>query len=101
MADIQSAADVLKGHVVRTPLIAASKLSALTGAEIFIKYENLQFTNSFKDRGAYLKLDSLTGEERKRGVIAISAGNHAQAVAIMRAGWVSPPSSSCRRARRS
>ncbi len=81
LADIQSAADVLKGHVVRTPLIAASKLSALTGAEIFIKYENLQFTNSFKDRGAYLKLDSLTGEERKRGVIAISAGNHAQAVA--------------------
>ena len=81
LAEIESAAKTLKGHVVRTPLIAAPKLSALTGAEIFIKYENLQFTNSFKDRGAYLKLDSLSGDERKRGVIAISAGNHAQAVA--------------------
>ena len=81
LADIKNAAEALKGHVVRTPLIAAPKLSALSGAEIFIKYENLQFTNSFKDRGAYLKLDSLTGEERNRGVVAISAGNHAQAVA--------------------
>lgn len=81
LADIERAAEVLKGHVVRTPLIAAPKLSALAGADIYIKYENLQFTNSFKDRGAYLKLDSLTGEERERGVIAISAGNHAQAVA--------------------
>jgi len=81
LEDIEKAADALKGHVVRTPLIAAPKLSALTGAEVFVKYENLQFTNSFKDRGAYLKLSSLNEDERKRGVIAISAGNHAQAVA--------------------
>ncbi|MHA1165852.1 MAG: threonine ammonia-lyase, partial [Alphaproteobacteria bacterium] len=79
--EIEAAAEALKGHVVRTPLIAAPKLSALTGAEIFVKYENLQFTNSFKDRGAYLKLSSLNEDERKRGVIAMSAGNHAQAVA--------------------
>lgn len=79
--EIKAAAEALKDHVVRTPLIAAPKLSALTGAEIFVKYENLQFTNSFKDRGAYLKLSSLNEDERKRGVIAMSAGNHAQAVA--------------------
>ena len=79
--EIEAAAETLKGHVVRTPLIAAPKLSALCGAEVFVKYENLQFTNSFKDRGAYLKLASLNAEERKRGVIAMSAGNHAQAVA--------------------
>jgi len=79
--DIQAAAETLIGHVVRTPLIAAPKMSALTGADIFVKYENLQFTNSFKDRGAYLKLASLNKDECKRGVIAMSAGNHAQAVA--------------------
>ena len=79
--DIQSAADTLQGQIVRTPLIAAPKLSALTGADVFVKYENLQFTNSFKDRGAFLKLSSLKPDERKRGVIAMSAGNHAQAVA--------------------
>ncbi|MFQ5625360.1 MAG: threonine ammonia-lyase [Methyloligellaceae bacterium] len=79
--DIRSAADTLRGQVVRTPLISAPKLSALTGADIFVKYENLQFTNSFKDRGAFLKLSSLKPGERKRGVIAMSAGNHAQAVA--------------------
>jgi threonine dehydratase len=79
--DIQAAAETLIGHVVRTPLIAAPKLTALTGADIFVKYENLQFTNSFKDRGAYLKLSSLNKDECKRGVIAMSAGNHAQAVA--------------------
>ena len=79
--DVQAAAESLKGHVVRTPLIAAPKLSALTGADVLVKYENLQFTNSFKDRGAYQKLSSLNEDERKRGVIAMSAGNHAQAVA--------------------
>ncbi|MDH3580640.1 MAG: threonine ammonia-lyase [Hyphomicrobiales bacterium] len=79
--DIHKAAEKIDGQVVRTPLIAAPKLSALTGAEIFVKYENLQFTNSFKDRGALVKLMSLSADERKRGVIAMSAGNHAQAVA--------------------
>lgn len=81
LGDIEAAAVSLQGQVVRTPLIAAPKLSALTGADVFVKYENLQFTNSFKDRGAFLKLSSLSEEERKLGVIAMSAGNHAQAVA--------------------
>jgi threonine dehydratase len=52
----------------------------LTGAEVFVKYENLQVTNSFKDRGAFVKLSALSEDERRRGVIAMSAGNHAQAV---------------------
>jgi threonine dehydratase len=67
--------------VLRTPMLPAPKLSALTGAEVFIKYENLQVTNSFKERGALNKLASLAVTDRARGVIAMSAGNHAQAVA--------------------
>jgi threonine dehydratase len=61
--------------------LPAPKLSALTGAEVHVKYENLQVTNSFKDRGALVKLASLSEAERARGVITMSAGNHAQAVA--------------------
>src|SRR3990167_6458258 len=80
-ADIAAAAKTLQGRVLRTPTLAAPRLSALTGAEIFIKYENLQATGSFKDRGALVKLASLSEAEKKRGVIAMSAGNHAQAVA--------------------
>ncbi len=79
--DIEKAREVLKGNVVRTPLIRADKLSDMTGADIYVKFENLQVTSSFKDRGAYNKMSSLTGSERARGVIAMSAGNHAQAVA--------------------
>src|SRR5437868_3812800 len=62
-------------------MLPAPRLSELTGAEIFVKYENLQVTNSFKERGARAKLASLSEPERRRGVIAMSAGNHAQAVA--------------------
>ena len=62
-------------------MLPAPPLSALTGAEVYVKYENLQVTNSFKERGACVKLAALTEDERRRGVIAISAGNHAQAVA--------------------
>jgi threonine dehydratase len=62
-------------------MLPAPRLSALTGAEVFVKYENLQVTNSFKDRGALVKLASLSEAERQRGVVAMSAGNHAQAVA--------------------
>jgi threonine dehydratase len=62
-------------------MLPAPKLSALTAAEVYVKYENLQVTNSFKDRGALNKLASLSAPERGRGVIAMSAGNHAQAVA--------------------
>jgi threonine dehydratase len=71
----------MAGHVLRTPLLPAPPLSALTGADVFVKYENLQVTNSFKERGACVKLAALGAAERRRGVIAMSAGNHAQAVA--------------------
>ena len=81
MAEIEAARRVISGHVLRTPMLPAPRLSALTGAEVFVKYENLQVTNSFKERGARAKLASLTAVERGRGVIAMSAGNHAQAVA--------------------
>src|SRR5579884_4515368 len=79
--DIEGAGRVLAGHVVPTPMLPAPPLSALTGAEVFVKYENLQVTNSFKERGACVKLAALSPAERRRGVIAMSAGNHAQAVA--------------------
>jgi len=81
LADIEAARRVIAGHVLRTPMLPAPRLGALTGAEVHVKYENLQVTNSFKERGACCKLASLTAEERARGVIAMSAGNHAQAVA--------------------
>jgi threonine dehydratase len=81
IADIEAARRVIEGVVLRTPMLPAPKLSALTGADVYVKYENLQVTNSFKDRGALVKLASLSASERKRGVIAMSAGNHAQAVA--------------------
>jgi threonine dehydratase len=81
LADIEAARRAISGHVLRTPVLAAPPLSALTGADVFVKYENLQVTNSFKERGACVKLASLSAEERRRGVIAMSAGNHAQAVA--------------------
>ena len=80
-ADIEAARRVIAGSVLRTPMLPAPKLSALTGADVYVKYENLQVTNSFKDRGALVKLASLSEAERKRGVIAMSAGNHAPAVA--------------------
>ncbi len=81
IADIEAARRVIAGAVLRTPMLPAPRLSALTGAQVFVKYENLQVTNSFKDRGALVKLSSLSAAERARGVIAMSAGNHAQAVA--------------------
>jgi len=81
LADIEAARRVIAGAVLRTPMLPAPRLSALTGASVFVKYENLQVTNSFKDRGALVKLSSLSEAERKRGVIAMSAGNHAQSVA--------------------
>jgi len=81
IADIEDARRIVDGAVLRTPMLPAPKLSALTGAEVFVKYENLQVTNSFKDRGALVKLSVLDEAQRKRGVIAMSAGNHAQSVA--------------------
>src|SRR5437773_2222773 len=79
--DIRAAAKRIAGAVESTPFVHSRTLSRLTGAEVFLKFENLQFTASFKERGALNKLLSLSPEERKRGVIAMSAGNHAQAVA--------------------
>jgi threonine dehydratase len=80
--DIRNAAGRIAGQVVRTPLVMSPRLAEITGAgEIWLKLENQQFTGSFKDRGAINKLLSLTDDERRRGVIAMSAGNHAQGVA--------------------
>jgi threonine dehydratase len=79
--DVRAAERVLAGQVQKTPMLPAPRLSAATGAEIFVKYENMQTTGSFKERGALSKLSRLTPEERARGVITLSAGNHAQGVA--------------------
>lgn len=80
--DIRRAAEIIKGQVVRTPFVSAPRLARQLGlASLRLKLENQQFTGSFKDRGAYCKLRSLSPEEAKRGVIAMSAGNHAQGVA--------------------
>ncbi len=79
--DIRAAAETIKGAVIRTPLVPAPRLSQRLGAEIFLKLENLQVTGSFKDRGAFNKLKGLTPAEAEAGVIAMSAGNHAQGVA--------------------
>jgi len=81
LADIRAAAEALKGQVLRTPTLPAPKLSGLTGADVWVKYENMQVTNSFKDRGAFVKLSSLDEKARRKGVVTMSAGNHAQAVA--------------------
>jgi threonine dehydratase len=81
LTDIQAAAKTIHGHVLHTPLVPAPRLSALTGANIWVKHENMQATAAFKERGAVNKLLSLTDEQKKRGVIAMSAGNHAQGVA--------------------
>ena len=81
LADVRDAAAMIAGEVMRTPFLPAPRLSALTGADVWVKYENLQVTNAFKERGALTKLMTLSAAERARGVIAMSAGNHAQAVA--------------------
>ena len=79
--DIRAAARRIHGAVVRTPMLMSEPLSKLIGAEVWLKFENLQFTSAYKERGALNKLLQLTAEERARGVIAASAGNHSQAVA--------------------
>jgi threonine dehydratase len=79
--DVERAAKAIAGNVPRTPFVRAYTLSGLTGANVMLKLETLQTTNAFKVRGALNKLLSLTPDECKRGVIALSAGNHAQAVA--------------------
>jgi threonine dehydratase len=79
--DIEQAAARLQGQVLETPCVESRTLSQLTGAQVFLKFENLQYTASFKERGACNKLVQLGPDERARGVVAMSAGNHAQGVA--------------------
>ena len=79
--DIRAAAERVKGAVIRTPMMKSDTLSQIVDAEVWLKFENLQFTAAYKERGALNKLLQLTDEERSRGVIAASADNHAQAVA--------------------
>ncbi len=81
LADVEAAAARIRGRVVRTPSVASPTISAATGAEIVLKLENLQATGAFKERGAANRLSLLTPAERNAGIIAVSAGNHAQAVA--------------------
>ncbi|HEX4779724.1 MAG TPA: threonine ammonia-lyase [Usitatibacter sp.] len=81
LKDIQAAAKVIEGQVVQTPFLESRTLSEITGATVFLKFENHQFTASFKERGALNKLASLDAAQGKKGVIACSAGNHAQGVA--------------------
>ncbi|HLY79364.1 MAG TPA: threonine ammonia-lyase [Caulobacteraceae bacterium] len=79
--DIKAAAQRVDGHLERTPCRHSRTLSAITGAEVWVKFENLQFTASYKERGALNKLLQLSSNEKGRGVIAASAGNHAQGLA--------------------
>ena len=79
--DIRAAAQRIHGKVERTPCLYSHTLSHIVGAKVYLKFENLQFTAAFKERGACNKLMQLTPEQRARGVIAMSAGNHAQGVA--------------------
>ncbi len=80
-AAILAAAARLKGRIERTPMARSRTLSEMTGAEVWIKFENLHFTAAFKERGALNKLLQMPEAEKRRGVIAASAGNHAQALA--------------------
>ena len=80
--DIRNASERLEGNIIRTPFVQAPALSGLLGCDIRLKLENLQHTSSFKARGAFIAMQALSSEARKRGVITMSAGNHAQAVAF-------------------
>jgi threonine dehydratase len=81
LADVEQAAERIAGRVLRTPMVPSHAISRLTGADVFLKLDNLQVTGAFKERGAANRLAMLSEEERACGVIAMSAGNHAQAVA--------------------
>jgi threonine dehydratase len=81
IADIRAAEQRVRGEIADTPCLHSRTLSSICGCEVYLKFENLQFTASFKERGALNKMAQLTLEERAKGVLAVSAGNHAQAVA--------------------
>jgi threonine dehydratase len=81
LADVQAAHRLIAPHIIRTPCLWSQTLSQITGADIWLKFENLQFTAAYKERGALNRLSHLTADQSRRGVIAMSAGNHAQGVA--------------------
>jgi threonine dehydratase len=81
LPEIRQAAERLQGQVLDTPCVESRTFSRMAGCRVFLKFENLQFTSSFKERGACNKLAQLSSEEKQRGVVAMSAGNHAQGVA--------------------
>ena len=81
LADVEAAADTIQGAVIRTPSAVSETLSDVLGCTVVVKFENFQFVASFKERGARNKLAGLSDAERRAGVVAVSAGNHAQAVA--------------------
>jgi threonine dehydratase len=96
---IQQAAERLRGQVLLTPCVESRTLSEIVRAQVFLKFENLQFTASFKERGACNKLAQLSEAERARGVVAMSAGNHAQAWPTTHNAWACERSLSCRASR--
>jgi threonine dehydratase len=81
LADVRAAAERIAGRVERTPMRKSQTLSEITGAEVWVKFENLQFTAAYKERGALNTLLQLSDNESRRGVIAASAGNHSQGLA--------------------
>ncbi|MEM1287322.1 MAG: threonine/serine dehydratase [Pseudomonadota bacterium] len=81
VGDIEDAAQRIAGQAYLTPLLSNAQLDAVTGAEVFLKCENLQRTGSFKFRGAYSALSAMDSGERRRGIVAVSSGNHAQGIA--------------------
>jgi len=80
--DVVSAAELIEGHAHRTPVFTSSTIDRETGARFFFKCENFQRIGAFKFRGAYNALSRFSGEQKKRGVLAFSSGNHAQAIAL-------------------
>src|SRR6476469_2953214 len=82
LADIEAAAPLIEGVAITTPMEESRWLQAIVGGQVLLKCENLQRTGSFKIRGAYVRISRLSAEERARGVVAASAGNHAQGVAL-------------------
>src|SRR5688572_22835182 len=81
-ADVVAAAERLAGVAHRTPVLTSRSLDERTGATVILKAENLQRVGAFKFRGAYNRISQLTAGERERGVVTVSSGNHAQAVAL-------------------
>jgi threonine dehydratase len=87
ISNVRAAAEILRGHANRTPVVTSRGLDALVGATVHLKVEALQRTGSFKFRGAYHALSQLTDDQRRRGVVTGSSGNHAQAVALAASLW--------------